>query len=373
MFTPRRLLVVATAVALLSGCASPNPYDGSQGQANNEPSGMSKTAKYGGLGALAGALAGAAIDHNNRGKGALIGAVVAGAGAAGYGYYADQQEKKLRESMANTGVEVQRQGDQIKLIMPGNITFATNSDAISSSFYQPLNNLANSLKQFNQNTIQIVGYTDSDYDVRFVYVEKPDWFMQVDAPRDVIERPLDDELDVSGWELRKTLGLLRKSNPTLLEWLDSPLVYRQETEATAQLRALAEAFYSPPAARNHYLSMARKNFRGYLQGETVRFKKYFYVLRPLLAVRWIDLGLGRPPMTFADLLSTVNDAALLDEVATLLALKRNAGEAAYGPRRPALHAFIVAELEREVPVLPRTREDSQRLDRYLRDTVKHFA
>jgi len=162
MFTSRRLLVVATAVALLSGCASPNPYDGSsQGQASNESGGMSKTAKYGGLGALAGALAGAAIDHNNRGKGALIGAVVAGAGAAGYGYYADQQEKKLRESMANTGVEVQRQGDQIKLIMPGNITFATNSDAISSSFYQPLNNLANSLKQFNQNTIQIVGYTDS--------------------------------------------------------------------------------------------------------------------------------------------------------------------------------------------------------------------
>ncbi len=80
---------------------------------------------------------------------------------------------------------------------------------------------------------------DSDYDVRFVYVEKPDWFVQVDAPRDVIERPLDDELDVSGWELRKTLGLLRKSNPTLLEWLDSPLVYRQEDQATARLRQLA--------------------------------------------------------------------------------------------------------------------------------------
>ena len=161
MFTSRRLLVVATAVALLSGCASPNPYDGSQGQADNGSQGMSKTAKYGGLGALAGALAGAAIDHNNRGKGALIGAAVAGIGAGGYGYYADQQEKKLRESMANTGVEVQRQGDQIKLIMPGNITFATNSDASASSFYTPLNNLAGSLKQFNQNTIQIVGYTDS--------------------------------------------------------------------------------------------------------------------------------------------------------------------------------------------------------------------
>ncbi|MCS3471334.1 outer membrane protein OmpA-like peptidoglycan-associated protein [Pseudomonas sp. JUb42] len=158
-FTSRRLIIVATAVALLSGCASPNPYD-NQGQAQNS-TGMSKTAKYGGLGALAGAIAGAAIDHNNRGKGALIGAAVVGAGAAGYGYYADKQEAALRASMANTGVEVQRQGDQIKLIMPGNITFATDSSAIASSFYSPLNNLAGSLRQFNQNNIEIVGYTDS--------------------------------------------------------------------------------------------------------------------------------------------------------------------------------------------------------------------
>ena len=160
MFTKRRLIIVATAVALLSGCASPNPYD-NQGQADGGSQGMSKTAKYGGLGALAGALAGAAIDHNNRGKGALIGAAVVGASAAGYGYYADKQEAKLRASMANTGVEVQRQGDQIKLIMPGNITFATDSANIASSFYQPLNNLAGSLKEFNQNQIEIVGYTDS--------------------------------------------------------------------------------------------------------------------------------------------------------------------------------------------------------------------
>ena len=159
MFTSRRLIIATAAVALLSGCASQNPYD-NQGQAQGS-TGMSKTAKYGGLGALAGAVAGAAIDHNNRGKGALIGAAVAGAASAGYGYYADRQEAALRESMANTGVEVQRQGDQIKLIMPGNITFATDSSSISNSFYSPLNNLANSFKQFNENTIEIVGYTDS--------------------------------------------------------------------------------------------------------------------------------------------------------------------------------------------------------------------
>ena len=159
MLTFRRLTIAATALAMLSGCASQNPYD-NQGQAQNS-GGVSKTAKYGGLGALAGAVAGAAIDHNNRGKGALIGAALVGAGAAGYGYYADKQEAALRASMANTGVEVQREGDNIKLVMPGNITFATDSSAIASSFYSPLNNLAGSLKQYNQNMIEIVSYTDS--------------------------------------------------------------------------------------------------------------------------------------------------------------------------------------------------------------------
>ena len=158
MFNSRRLIIAASAMALLAGCATPNPYE-NQGQGST---GLSKTATYGGLGALAGAVAGAAIDHNNRGKGALIGAAVAGLGAAGYGYYADKQEAALRASMANTGVEVQRQGDNITLVMPGNITFATNSANIASSFYQPLNNLANSLKQLNnQQQIQVVGYTDN--------------------------------------------------------------------------------------------------------------------------------------------------------------------------------------------------------------------
>lgn len=158
MFTTRRLIVAALAVVTLSGCASQNPYE-NQGQAPRQ--GMSKTATYGGLGALAGAVAGAAISHNNRGKGALIGAAVAGAAGAGYGYYVDKQEAELRRSMEGTGVQVQRQGDSINLVMPGNITFATNSADIASNFYGPLNNLASSFKQYNQNNIEIVGHTDS--------------------------------------------------------------------------------------------------------------------------------------------------------------------------------------------------------------------
>lgn len=159
MFTPSRLLIAATAMALLAGCASNNPYQ-NQTQ-TGEQSGMSRTAKYGGLGALAGAAAGALIDHDNRGKGALIGAAVGGAAGAGYGYYADKQEAQLRQQMAGTGVEVQRQGNDIKLIMPGNITFATGSAEIASNFYAPLNDLATSFKQYDQNSIEIVGHTDN--------------------------------------------------------------------------------------------------------------------------------------------------------------------------------------------------------------------
>ena len=157
MFNTSRLTLAAVLVALVTGCASQNPYDSQQ----QSSGGMSKTAKYGGLGALAGAVAGAAINHDNRGKGALIGAAVAGAAGAGYGYYVDKQEEELRRSMQGTGVEVQRQGDTIQLIMPGNITFATDSADIASSFYAPLNNLAASFRQYNQNSIEIVGHTDS--------------------------------------------------------------------------------------------------------------------------------------------------------------------------------------------------------------------
>jgi outer membrane protein OmpA-like peptidoglycan-associated protein len=151
-----RLIIGSCALALIAGCASnSNPYENQQRDVN-------KTAVYGGLGALAGAAVGAATSSKkDRTKGALIGAAVAGAAGAGYGYYADKQEAELRRSMQGTGVEVQRQGDDIKLIMPGNITFATDSAQISSNFYSSLNSLVTSFKQYDQNSVEIVGHTDS--------------------------------------------------------------------------------------------------------------------------------------------------------------------------------------------------------------------
>ncbi|MBS7325279.1 MAG: OmpA family protein [Thiopseudomonas sp.] len=147
-------LIALGAAVLLSGCAANNPYE-------NERS-INRTAVYGGVGAAAGAIAGAAVSSKkDRTKGALIGAAVAGAAGAGYGYYVDRQEAELRRAMQGTGVEVQRQGDNLTLVMPGNVTFASDSATISGSFYSALNNLAQSFRQYDQNTIDIVGHTDS--------------------------------------------------------------------------------------------------------------------------------------------------------------------------------------------------------------------
>jgi outer membrane protein OmpA-like peptidoglycan-associated protein len=155
MLKPSRMLLIAMVVATTAGCAVQNPYVREDGE-------MRKSTTYGTLGALAGAAVGAATSSKkDRGKGALIGAAVGGAAAGGYGYYADKQEAELRRSMQGTGVEVQRNGDDLKLIMPGNITFATNSADIAGNFYAPLNQLANSFKQYDQNSIEIVGHTDN--------------------------------------------------------------------------------------------------------------------------------------------------------------------------------------------------------------------
>ncbi len=116
---------------------------------------------------------------------------------------------------------------------------------------------------------------DSDYDVRFLYVHPLEWYLRVESPRDVIELPIDDELDVSGWEWRKALGLLKGANPTLIEWLDSPVVYQQDEETITAFKAMVPMWFSPLRARWHYYSMAQKNFPGYLQGDEVRLKNTF--------------------------------------------------------------------------------------------------
>jgi len=189
---------------------------------------------------------------------------------------------------------------------------------------------------------------DSDYDVRFLYVHNRDWYLSVEDRRDVIEEPLTDELDVSGWELRKALRLLRKSNPPLLEWLKSPVVYSSDPVFTAEFRALSERFYSPRRCFSHYLHMACGNWRHYLEGRaSVSLKKYLYVFRPLLACRWIERSLGQVPMLFADLVNQVLDERDAREALEALVARKVAGdELSESPPDELLSQFVAAELLR---------------------------
>lgn len=190
---------------------------------------------------------------------------------------------------------------------------------------------------------------NSDFDARFIYAHSPQWYLSVglEEKRDVIEYPIVDDLDVNGWDLRKALRLFRKSNPAFLEWIQSPIVYVETEPFAEQARSLTSQVYSCTAGINHYRSMAKANFRGYLREAEVPLKKYLYVLRPLLAVRWIERFRTVPPIVFSELFQVVESKPqLLADIRRLVELKRKSPELGVGPRIDSIHEFVEEELTR---------------------------
>lgn len=190
---------------------------------------------------------------------------------------------------------------------------------------------------------------NSDYDVRFLYIRERDWYLSIDVEhkRDVIELPIVDDFDINGWDLRKALNLLRKSNPPLLEWLNSPIVYLEDEPMAAKFKSLVPKCYSPTACMYHYLHMARGNFRNYLKGATVSVKKYFYVLRPILAIKWIEASTDVVPMEFGVLVENLlSNGELRDQIEKLIERKKLGDELKREPRIEVISNFIETEMER---------------------------
>lgn len=205
---------------------------------------------------------------------------------------------------------------------------------------------------------------NSDYDARFIYAHRLDWYLSVglEEQRDVIEYPIVDEIDLNGWDVRKALRLFWKSNPGFVEWIQSPIIYAERGDFAARVRALLPGVYSCEHGIYHYRSMAKTNYRGYLLGELVPLKKYFYVLRPLLAVRWLERYGTAAPIEFGKLLHLIDDQALLDDIAELLEKKRAAPE--LGLQKPVarINAFIESELERLEALVPSPQRRGQVLE-----------
>jgi predicted nucleotidyltransferase len=189
---------------------------------------------------------------------------------------------------------------------------------------------------------------DSDYDCRFVYIREPDWYLSINVEhrRDVIEYPIVDEMDINGWDLRKALKLMAKSNPSIVEWLHSPIVYRQSGGFADLARQWLAEHYSVARGIYHYRSSAQSNYQQFLRGEQVKLKKYLYVLRPLLAVRWLEQYQQIAPIEFGLLRGVLDDQAVQAAIDELLEIKRQASESATRAPMPVLQRWIEAELQR---------------------------
>lgn len=190
---------------------------------------------------------------------------------------------------------------------------------------------------------------DSDYDVRFIYVRQRDWYLSLTPGRDVIETPIEDEIDLNGWDIRKALGLLLKSNAVVSEWIGSPIRYRPDHAVVAKLAALADAVLDPRALAHHYANLGRNAADRWLAGDgAVPVKKYFYALRPALAMRYLRERAGsRPPMNLQALVAAVDlSASLAAQIDWLVEAKRRTDERANGTRLPDLDTLIRDELAR---------------------------
>lgn len=199
---------------------------------------------------------------------------------------------------------------------------------------------------------------DSDYDVRFVYVRPANEYLRLEKRRDVIEFMLDETLDINGWDLDKTLRLLYSSNPTLFEWCNSPIIYKT-TEFHQQLKDLLPKYFMYQPGLYHYLSMAKRNFGEYLKVDKVKLKKYLYVIRPILACRWILERGTPPPMLFSELVESQLEEEVKPIVHNLLQAKMSTPEVAQSPRIDALNEWIeksLTQVEKAISVLPKSNK-----------------
>lgn len=187
---------------------------------------------------------------------------------------------------------------------------------------------------------------NSDFDVRFLYYHKPEWYFSIFPQKDSIVQMEDNNLlDFSGWELRKTLSLLLKSNMSLYEWLHSPIVYIQ-TEPFAKFAELAKEFFNPKALIFSYSHLAEGNYKAYINKEQVKMKKYLYVLRTIAACRWLEQSKTLPPIEIEKLQPAFADEPkIFNFLNNLIESKKNNDELGLIAPQKEINQWIEAQLK----------------------------
>ncbi|AFZ24476.1 putative nucleotidyltransferase [Cylindrospermum stagnale PCC 7417] len=213
---------------------------------------------------------------------------------------------------------------------------------------------------------------DSDYDIRFIYTHPTDWYLTLKEKEDTIEIPINNELDIGGWELKKALKLMWKSNAPLLEWIQSPIVYKKEDTFLKEMQQLGEQCFSAIAVMYHYLNMAKKYVEICSSGEQVKLKHYFYALRATIAGEWIKQKQTMPPVEFTNMLTLI-DKSLENRINDLVELKSRTDESYLHFREPLIDAFLIdtiQENERIAKELNLANIDLNQLDNFFRKWIK---
>lgn len=210
---------------------------------------------------------------------------------------------------------------------------------------------------------------DSDYDVRFIYVREKEDYLCLDEKSDVIELPIDEVFDISGWDIKKALRLLYKSNPSLLEWFASPIVYK-ETKEASYIREVIPLYFSQKKLYHHYQKMA-KTLLKYINKEKVPVKKYLYILRCILSSQYIVHNKKQPPIEIERLIECELPNELREDINKLLMIKKNSNEKKYVNRISSLDEFILTSLdERDVSSLMDGESSWEPLNEVFRKVIE---
>jgi hypothetical protein len=216
---------------------------------------------------------------------------------------------------------------------------------------------------------------DSDYDVRFIYVHPKDWYLSILEKDDVIEFPVMDNIDINGWDIRKALRLLQKSNSPLLEWLSSPIVYWRDEISMSSFSELAKRAFLPETSCHHYLSMARNSLSKCDNGERISIKVYLYALRAALCCQWIIRQLTQPPMRIQELLiESCPESQVHRYITNLIGLKSKATEKIEIDRSQAFEEYLVTVINYAKENIPRNSNKlhGEEFDLVLREILSRF-
>jgi len=206
---------------------------------------------------------------------------------------------------------------------------------------------------------------DSDYDVRFLYTKPLPWYLSISDKKDTIDI-MDGDFDVVGWELRKSLVLLKKSNVPAIEHLFSPIIYKGDEELLTELRGIATDCFSPIASMFHYLSMSKK-YEEKVATETVKLKSLFYALRTAMAGKWILECGTMPPVRFREMLLLVTKE-VADEIEHLMDIKSKNAES-YMHKRPENVCNFITEViatnDHYAKTLANGKPSTERINNFL--------